>query len=145
MHRALEVLRAGEPLVIFPEGTRKVGPAVEDILEGAAYLALRARVPIVPLGISGAEDAMPRGAYFPRPARVAIVVGTPLGGTDLAPAQGEAEHRMTRSQTKVLANELRETMQEVFSTAQATKLSSRLGSRGAAKRRGRKADVSISD
>ena len=68
MKRCLEVLEAGEPLVLFPEGERKAGPTVQPLFEGAAYLALKAGVPIVPIGIGGSER--PTGpAPRPRDAR----------------------------------------------------------------------------
>ena len=44
-NRSLAVLEGGEPLMVFPEGTRRDGPLVGELREGAAYLALRAGVP----------------------------------------------------------------------------------------------------
>ncbi len=76
--RSLEVLLAGEPLVLFPEGTRRTGPTVGEVREGAAYLALRAGVPIVPLGLAGTDEALPIGHRMVHPTRLGIVVGDPL-------------------------------------------------------------------
>ncbi len=56
-----EALREGEPVVLFPEGTRQSGPAVQPLFEGASFVAARAGVPIVPVGIGGSEWAMPKG------------------------------------------------------------------------------------
>jgi 1-acyl-sn-glycerol-3-phosphate acyltransferase len=78
LERCLSVLSGGEPLVMFPEGTRRSGPLVEDLREGVAYLALRAGVPVVPVGIGGSESAMPRGSKLPKPRRVEIVIGPPV-------------------------------------------------------------------
>ena len=75
LERSRAVLESGEPLVMFPEGTRRSGPAVKDLREGTAYLALRTGVPVVPVGIGGSEQAMPRGSKLPRPRRVDIVIG----------------------------------------------------------------------
>lgn len=105
-NRALEVLLVGEPLVVFPEGTRQSGPTVGELREGAAYLALRAGVPIVPIGIAGTDRAMPKGARLPRPARVAIVIGAPLGATRDPDAPGR-QGRVPRSVTRGLTEELR--------------------------------------
>ena len=55
-----------------------------DITDGAAYLALRAGVCVVPVGIAGAERLMPRGAVLPRPGRVRIVIGEPIEPSDAA-------------------------------------------------------------
>src|SRR5690349_6840503 len=76
--RCAAVLASGEPLVVFPEGERKNGPVVQPLFEGAAYLAARSGVPIVPVGIGGSERAMAKGARFIRPSKVVVVVGEPL-------------------------------------------------------------------
>jgi 1-acyl-sn-glycerol-3-phosphate acyltransferase len=78
LERCRAVLNGGEPLVMFPEGTRRSGPVVEDLREGVAYLAVRAGVPVVPVGIGGSERAMPRGSSIPRPRRVEVVIGKPI-------------------------------------------------------------------
>lgn len=78
LRRCLAVLERGEPLVVFPEGRRREGPVVQDLFEGAAYLAIRAQVPIVPVGIGGSDRAMPKGARMLRPVKVHVVVGPPL-------------------------------------------------------------------
>ena len=78
MQRCIEVLRSGQPLVIFPEGERKEGPVVHPLLEGAAFVAAKAGVPIVPVGIGGSDAAMPKGARLVRPARVQVIVGEPF-------------------------------------------------------------------
>ena len=41
LQRAEEVLRQGQVLVLFPEGTRREGPVIEDLMEGAAFLSAR--------------------------------------------------------------------------------------------------------
>ena len=47
--------------MLFPEGARQSGPVVQPLFEGAAFVAARAGVPIVPVGIGGSEWAMPKG------------------------------------------------------------------------------------
>jgi 1-acyl-sn-glycerol-3-phosphate acyltransferase len=69
------VLRAGEVLVLFPEGTRREGPRVEAILEGAGFLSARCEAPVLPLGIAGSDRVMPKGAWLPRPKKVHVVLG----------------------------------------------------------------------
>ena len=44
---------SGEALVLFPEGTRGQGPVVEELHEGAAFLAARTGAPIIPIGVGG--------------------------------------------------------------------------------------------
>ncbi|MGI8792314.1 MAG: lysophospholipid acyltransferase family protein, partial [Acidimicrobiales bacterium] len=64
LRKTVGFLEAGEPVVIFPEGTRRSGPVVEDLFEGAAYAAGKTDVPIIPVGIGGSEPAMPKGAKY---------------------------------------------------------------------------------
>lgn len=109
-----EVLANGEPLVVFPEGTRQEGPIVQPLKEGAAFLACRARVPIVPIGIGGAERAMPKGARYIRPCKVAIVIGEPIHPPDRA--EGE---RVKRSAIRNMTAQLHSSLQELFDEAQA--------------------------
>jgi len=78
MRRAIAVLGAGEGLVMFPEGERKDGPTVQPLFDGAVYIAVKAGVPIVPVGIGGSARAMPRKAKFVYPRKVHVEVGPPI-------------------------------------------------------------------
>ncbi|MGZ4793331.1 MAG: lysophospholipid acyltransferase family protein, partial [Ilumatobacteraceae bacterium] len=53
LKRCIAVLEQGEPLVLFPEGERKSGPLVQPLFDGATFIAVKAGVPIVPVGIGG--------------------------------------------------------------------------------------------
>jgi 1-acyl-sn-glycerol-3-phosphate acyltransferase len=80
--RATSLLQAGEVVGIFPEGTRRVPGELEagasEAHAGVAFIALRAGAPVVPVGISGTERALPRGAKIPRFPRVTIRFGSPV-------------------------------------------------------------------
>lgn len=78
LHACLEALESGYPLVLFPEGTRKSGDIIEEINEGAVYLAMRAGVPIVPVGIGGSEAAHPKGSKFLHRANIRVKIGSPM-------------------------------------------------------------------
>ena len=70
----MTVLERGEPLVLFPEGTRQSGPDDRrEMFDGPAFVACRADVPILPVGIGGTETAMRKGSKFARPVKIAIV------------------------------------------------------------------------
>ncbi len=56
---AVKALRAGMPLFVFPEGGRTPNGALKPFLSGAAYLAIRAQVPLVPMALSGVYDLLP--------------------------------------------------------------------------------------
>ena len=108
------ILAAGEPVVLFPEGSRQSGPIVQPLFAGPAFVAVRANVPIVPLGIGGSEKAMPKGAKWLRPTRIALAVGRPIW-----PPPGADGQRVPRRVVQELTNRLQTELQEVFDTAQA--------------------------
>ena len=75
-----KLLAAGVPLLLFPEGTRSKTGRMARFQVGAASLALSTQVPVVPVALIGAHEAMPRGANWPRRGRppVVVAVGAPL-------------------------------------------------------------------
>jgi 1-acyl-sn-glycerol-3-phosphate acyltransferase len=109
--RALEqALRDGSPVAVFPEGTRGAGPRLGSLYDGAAYLAVKVGVPIVPVGVGGSEDILPKGGLVPRFKRVAVVVGHPIHPPAL---DGRARRATAGKMTDELAAEL----QRVFTDA----------------------------
>ena len=108
-----EVLERGEPMVMFPEGTRQHGPVVDpDLMHaGPAFVAARAGVPIVPLGIAGTDHAMPGGSMLIRPVRVVMVVGEPIRPPEL-------DGRIPRRMVDELTERLRVGLQGCFDEAQ---------------------------
>lgn len=78
LRRCEEAVRGGEPVVLFPEGTRQHGSRVQPLFEGAAFVAARTGVPIVPVGIGGSEWAMPKGSRRINPVKVVVVIGPPI-------------------------------------------------------------------
>ncbi len=110
--RAQQVLEAGQVLVLFPEGTRREGPLVEDLHEGAAFLASRTGAPIVPVGIGGTEGAMPKGSRLPKPVKVVVVAGEPI----YPPVRTPGGH-VPRRQVRELTAELRDEIQRLFDLA----------------------------
>lgn len=102
------LLRAGEPVVVFPEGRRRDGPVVHEVFDGPAFVACRQRVPVVPVGIGGSDRAMPIGSKWIRPRKVAIVVGEPLY-PDVS-----VEGRVPRSTVTSFSVELRAAVQDAY-------------------------------
>ena len=78
LKRCIEVTSRGEGLILFPEGTRQFGPKLHDLFEGAAYVASKTNVPIIPVGIGGSEAAMPKGAKMIRPVKLHYEIGAPI-------------------------------------------------------------------
>jgi 1-acyl-sn-glycerol-3-phosphate acyltransferase len=105
-------LEEGEPLAIFPEGTRREGSELGELYDGAAYVALKLGVPIVPVGIGGSEQILATQKLVPRLHRVRVVVGKPIRS---AAAVGTVK----RSQVAALTEELRVALQQCFDEARA--------------------------
>lgn len=116
LRRTLEILDKGKPLVLFPEGTRRSGPVIEHLHEGAAYVASRAGVPIVPVGIGGSERALPKGKALPRLVRIHILVGEPIMPAPIA----EGARHPSRRAIKELTVQLQHVLQDLFDRAQRT-------------------------
>lgn len=112
LRTCIEVIEAGEPLVMFPEGTRQHGPVVQPFFDGPAFVQSRTGVPIVPVGIGGSEAAMPKGARFIKPRPVRLVVGPPL------PASTATGSKARRTAVKDRTAELHGVIQDLFDRAQ---------------------------
>ncbi|MGH9034006.1 MAG: lysophospholipid acyltransferase family protein [Acidimicrobiia bacterium] len=104
-------LESGEPVVIFPEGTRGHGPEIGDLFDGAAYLAARLGLPVVPVAIGGSEEILASGKVLPRLRRVRIVVGEPI-----LPPQAH-EGRVRRREVAQMTEQLRTELQKRFDDA----------------------------
>lgn len=88
---ALAALRDGDVVGIFPEGGISLDGELQAIRAGVVALALRSRAPVVPIGIHGAFEALPRHGKFPKPRTIRIEVGAPLAPGDLvAPGHTDA-------------------------------------------------------
>ena len=82
--------KAGELILMFPEGTRTMDGSVGTIQPGFSLIARRTKVPIVPVAVDGAYEALPRNRKMIRLAKVAVCVGDPIDN-QLAESLSEAE------------------------------------------------------
>lgn len=88
------LLRADVPILVFPEGTRSRDGQIGTPKPGAAALALKAGIPLVPIAMSGGHEAMPVGAAFPKVgSEVFLFIGKPMHA---GPGE-DAEHYMARA------------------------------------------------
>ena len=79
--KAMKVLQAGGVLGIFPEG--RITNQKDDFSAkaGAAYLAVKADVPIIPMAIKGAGKVLPVGAKFPKLNKIEVKIGKPISAS----------------------------------------------------------------
>jgi 1-acyl-sn-glycerol-3-phosphate acyltransferase len=78
LKETMKRLRAGELVLIFPEGTRTNDGELRSLKPGFCSVARRSRVPLIPVGIDGAYQAWPRSAPLPLPGKLAVVIGRPI-------------------------------------------------------------------
>ncbi len=78
MRTALDILKSGQALIIYPEGTRVESGVLNEPEPGAGFIAQRAACPVVPVGLTGTRECLPKGAHWPRRTRVSITFGQPF-------------------------------------------------------------------
>lgn len=73
-----EALKKKKNIIIFPEGTRTVNGKLGEFKKTFAILSKELNVPILPVSIKGAFDAMPKGTILPRPHKVQVEFLAPI-------------------------------------------------------------------
>ncbi len=78
LRTAFDILKSGQALIIYPEGTRVESGVLAEPEPGAGFIAQRAACPVVPVGLTGTRECLPKGAHWPRRTRVSITFGKPF-------------------------------------------------------------------
>jgi 1-acyl-sn-glycerol-3-phosphate acyltransferase len=87
LSNGVKALRAGMPLFVFPEGSRTPDGEMKTFLAGAAYLAIRSQVPVVPIALSGVYDLLPIHTSHFYPCGVSLTAGEPIDTTGMTARQ----------------------------------------------------------
>jgi 1-acyl-sn-glycerol-3-phosphate acyltransferase len=74
LSQGMAVIQAGSPLIVAPEGTRSRRPGMHAAKPGLAFLALKTRAPIIPVGITGTQDWIPEWRRWHRP-QLGLTIG----------------------------------------------------------------------
>lgn len=119
IHRFEEVMRAGKPLLVFPEGTRSEDGEVKEFKNGGFYAAVRAERPVVPVALDGAAELMKKGAvdtgsYDGPMRRVVVMIGAPI-----APRTEGTE----KARVEALRDRVREAVVALHAEARSRRLS----------------------
>ena len=83
----VKALRSGMPMFVFPEGGRTSDGELRPFLSGAAYLAIRAQVPLVPIALCGVFDLLPIHTRHLYPVELTVRVGEPIDTKGMTPRQ----------------------------------------------------------
>jgi 1-acyl-sn-glycerol-3-phosphate acyltransferase len=90
MTEAARIIAArGTCMLLFPEGGRSPH-GLREFKEGAAYIAIKAGVPVVPMALVGMRELLPMGSIHIRTGRVRLRVGDPIPTKDLKLSDREA-------------------------------------------------------
>jgi 1-acyl-sn-glycerol-3-phosphate acyltransferase len=81
--RGIATLKAGMPLVLFPEGGRAATGEMQPFLSGCAFMAIKAGVPLVPIALIGTYELLPIHTYHLTPRPLLAVIGDPIPTTGL--------------------------------------------------------------
>ncbi len=109
----VKALRSGMPLFVFPEGGRTFTGELKPFLSGAAYLAIRAQVPLVPIALSGVYDLLPIHTHHFYPGVLTLAAGEPIETKGMTPRQ-----------TNELTAQLRDAIQSLMQPESAQESSS---------------------
>ena len=80
LREAIRRLKAGSPLVLFPQGTRRKSgdQSLERLHPGVGFIAARSGVPVVPVLITGSDQVLPPGAKGFRRHPITLTIGKPV-------------------------------------------------------------------
>jgi 1-acyl-sn-glycerol-3-phosphate acyltransferase len=104
----VRALDGGMPLFVFPEGGRTLDGILQPFMSGAAYLAIRAQVPLVPIALSGVYDLLPMHTHWFYPGELTLIAGEPIDTMG-----------MTTRQTDELNERLRARIEEMLAEHEA--------------------------
>jgi 1-acyl-sn-glycerol-3-phosphate acyltransferase len=105
---ALKSLKAGMPLVIFPEGGRTRDGEIKPFMPGAFFLAIKAQVDIVPIALVGTYELLPMDTYHIKCRPIEMRVGAPISTTGLSARDMEALSARVQREMEALYYEGRE-------------------------------------
>jgi 1-acyl-sn-glycerol-3-phosphate acyltransferase len=88
--RGVKTLESGMPLVVFPEGGRAWNGELQKMVSGAAWMAIKAQVPLVPLTLIGTYELLPIHVYALRPRPLKLVVGEPISTVGMTTKEADA-------------------------------------------------------
>lgn len=90
LSKGVATLKASIPLLIFPDGSRSSDGHVRQFLSGAAFMAIRAQVPLVPMALVGTYELLPMHTYHLSPRPLLLVVGEPIATAGMTTRHADA-------------------------------------------------------
>src|SRR6202012_851203 len=88
--RGVKTLESGLPLLLFPEGGRSATGELKSMVSGAAWMAIKAQVPLVPLTLIGTYELLPIHTYVMRPRPLKLIIGAPISTEGMTTKDADA-------------------------------------------------------
>ncbi len=98
----VRALHSGTPLFVFPEGGRTQDGDLQTFMSGAAYLAIKAQVPLIPIALTGVYDLLPIHTRHFYPTDMALMVGDPIETRGMTVRQVDELNERLRTAINVL-------------------------------------------
>lgn len=106
--RTLRALKAGELVVVFPEGARSHDGETHEFMPGFITFARHSKAPIVPSTLEGPYDSYPRDAKFPKPCcQIHVLIGKPISPEEIAAMSDDELVKCVESKVRELNKEVR--------------------------------------
>jgi 1-acyl-sn-glycerol-3-phosphate acyltransferase len=93
LRRAIDILRGGKVLILYPEGTRVESGGLQPAEPGAGFLARTTGAAVQPVALIGTRDSFPKGAILPRRVPVSIRFGEPFRIRDRPGVGGRVDNQ----------------------------------------------------
>ena len=78
LRRAFDILKSGQVLIMYPEGTRVESGVLAQPEPGAGFIAQQAACPVIPVALTGTRECLPKGARWPKRTHVSVTFGKPF-------------------------------------------------------------------
>jgi 1-acyl-sn-glycerol-3-phosphate acyltransferase len=105
--RGVATLKAGMPLVLFPEGSRTPDGGIQSFASGCAFMAIKAGVPIVPVALIGTYELLPIHTYHLTPRPLMVVIGDPIPTAGVTTREANALTERLRAAIAAMYDEYR--------------------------------------
>lgn len=105
LNDAAQRIAEGSSVLIFPEGTRSPNGHLQPFKTGAIMLAIKAGVPVVPVGFNGAHQVLPKKSLLARGGSIVLRIGSPMPTKGFKAKDKQELARKLQQQVAVLLDE----------------------------------------
>ena len=113
IEHAIKKLTRGKTVVVFPEGTRSRTGALRPGQAGAGFLAVKAKVPVLPVYLRGTYETLPPGARMIRPKKISVHFGEPLSFHPYDQDTALTHHGRRQAYYQKIADQMMESIKKI--------------------------------